>query len=148
MNKTNDPVLETERLLMRRPTKDDASAIFNSYASDPDVTKYLRFSPHKTLQDTHDFIKWSDEQWEKRSYCFIIVSKEDERIIGGTGLEYVHGESDEARIGYCLAKNEWGKGYATEACKRIIEFAKENGVHKLVAPVHPENKASIRVMEK
>ncbi len=96
------------------------------------MTKYLRFSPHKTLQDTCDFIKWSDEQWEKRSYCFIIVSKEDERIIGGTGLEYVHGESDEARIGYCLAKNQWGKGYSTEACKRIIEFAKENEVHKLV----------------
>ena len=157
-------LLHTERLLLRRPTVEDANAIFSSYATQEDVTKYLLFPPHKSIQDTLNFIQWSDEQWEKEGrYNFILCSKADERkVIGGAGLnmEGLDGSNEPnalleqkypegvARVGFCIAKDEWGKGYATEACRKIIELANEVGITKLVAPVHPDNLASISVLEK
>ena len=113
-----------------------------------------------------NFIKWSDELWEKKGgYNFILISKADEgKVIGGVGINFEgleDGSSKEeeskfeknyptgvARIGYCIAKDEWGKGYATEACKKMIEVAIEVGMTKLVAPVHPNNLGSVRVLEK
>ncbi|KAL3801522.1 hypothetical protein HJC23_000960 [Cyclotella cryptica] len=147
-NGSNKLDVQSERLKMRRPTAEDADDILSFYASDPDVTKYLPFAPHKTLQDSLEFIRWSDEQWERHSFCFIICSKANMKLIGGIGLAFDDGTRDVARLGYCFAKDEWGKGYATEACKRIMDLAKESGVRKLVAPVHPDNIASIRVLEK
>jgi len=151
--------LHTERLLLRRPTVEDANAIFSSYPTQKEVTKYLLFPPHESIQDTLNFIQWSDEQWEKKGgYNFILCSKADEgRVIGGVGL-YLEGlddGSDEsklpagvARVSYYIVKDQWRKGYATEACKKMIELAIEVGITKLVAPVHPDNLASIRVLEK
>lgn len=150
MNITNETELESSRLKLRRPTTKDAQDIFSIYASDPDVTKYLLFTPHKTIQDTIDFINLSDKQWEKKEwYNFVIIEKQDSKLIGGCGFGFtVEGKDDVARIGYLLAKEHWNQGYATEACMKMIEFAKELGVRQLVSPVHPENKASIRVLEK
>jgi ribosomal-protein-alanine N-acetyltransferase len=158
-------LLHTERLLLRRPTVEDANAIFSSYPTQKDVTKYLLFPPHNSIQDTLNFIQWSDEQWEKEGggYNFIICSKAEEgKVIGSVGLNFEGMDGSEepkagleqkypagvARVGYCIAKDEWGKGYATEACKKIIELATEVGITKLVVPVHPDNLASIRVLEK
>ncbi|KAL7515167.1 hypothetical protein ACHAXN_012569 [Cyclotella atomus] len=149
MSITNQIELESSRLKLRRPTKTDAQDIFSIYASDPDVTKYLLFAPHKTIQETLDFITLSDKQWEnKERYNFVIVKKEDSKLIGGIGFGFTDENKDVARIGYLLSKEHWSQGYATEACLRMIEFAKESGVRKLVSPIHPENKASIRVLEK
>ena len=152
-------LLHTERLLLRRPTAQDANAIFST-CTQKDVTKYLLFPPHISIHDTLNFIQWRDEQWEKKGgYHFIVCSKADDgRVIGGVGLSVERldegsKESDKypvgvARIGYYIAKEQWGKGYATEACKKMIELAVEVGITKLVAPVHPDNLASIRVLEK
>lgn len=169
-NHTSFELLQTERLILRRPTKDDANAIFfSSYPTDPEVTKYLLFPPHKSIQDTLKFIEWSDEVWKDGGFNYIIVSKAGEgKVIGGVGIifgkldvgssssrsEEKDSKSEKnypagvARVGYCIARDEWGKGYATEACKKMIELAMEQGIAKLVAPVHPDNLKSIRVLEK
>ena len=167
---TSFELLQTERLILRRPTKDDANAIFfSSYPTDPEVTKYLLFPPHKSIQDTLKFIEWSDEVWKDRGFNYIILSKASEgKVIGGVGIICGSGKLDTgsssrseekdskseknypagvAKVGYCIAKDEWGKGYATEACKKMIELAMEYGITKLVAPVHPDNLKSIRVLE-
>jgi ribosomal-protein-alanine N-acetyltransferase len=159
-NHTSFELLQTERLILRRPTKDDANAIFfSSYPTDPEVTKYLLFPPHKSIQDTLKFIEWSDEVWKDGGFNFIILSKADEgKVIGGVGISRTEVKDSNkseknyptgvARVGYCIARDEWGKGYATEACKKMIELAMEHGITKLVAPVHPDNLRSIRVLEK
>ena len=79
-------LLHTERLLLRRPTVEDANAIF-SMQKDV-VTKDLLFPPHSYIQDTLNFIQWSDEQWEKKGgFHFIVCSMAgDGRMIGGVGL--------------------------------------------------------------
>lgn len=141
--------LESTRLKLRRPTINDAEDIFSIYACDPVVTKFLLFKPHKTIQDTLDFIHLSEEQWaNKEWYSLVIITKEDNKLIGGIGLGFTYDTKDTARIGFVLGKGEWGKGYATEACMKMIEFAKDLEVRKLVAPIHPDNLASIRVLEK
>ena len=147
MNNSNID-LETERLIIRRPTIDDADGIF-THTNDPIVTKYLLFKPHKSIEETLDFIRLSFEEWEKKKrYGFVVLSKADSRIIGGIGLAFDDDKEGVARLGYFLGQKEWGKGYATEACMKMIEFAKESGVKHLISPMHPENIASIRVMEK
>lgn len=169
-NHTSFELLQTERLILRRPTKDDANAIFfSSYPTDPEVTKYLLFPPHKSIQDTLKFIEWSDEVWKDGGFNYIILSKASEgKVIGGVGIicgkldvgssssrgEEKDSKSEKnypagvARVGYCIARDEWGKGYATEACKKMIELAMEYGITKLIVPVHPDNLRSIRVLEK
>jgi ribosomal-protein-alanine N-acetyltransferase len=148
MSSAKELMLESTRLIMRPPTSKDADDIF-AYASDSNITKYLLFAPHKSLEDTIEFIRLSEKQWEKReARTFVILSKTDGRLIGVTGLTFDCDSKDTARIGYVLAKDKWGKGYATEACMRIIDYAKEIGVRRLVAPMHPDNIASIRVLEK
>ncbi len=150
-NHTSFELLQTERLILRRPTKDDANAIFfSSYPTDPEVTKYLLFPPHKSIQDTLKFIEWSDEVWKGGGFNYIILSKASEgKVIGGVGIirekldvgsrsEEKDSKSEKnyqagvARVGYCIAKDEWGKGYATEACKKMIELAMKHGITKLV----------------
>ncbi len=185
--------LQTKRLILRRPTVQDAQAIFSSYPTQKEVTQSVSapaqeevtrsalqsafFPPPNSIEDTLNFIQWSNTQWEKKvGYIFIVCSKDDGgRVIGGVGLSLtglendnddgrlVHDESEEskskllpageARVGYYVTNEQWGKGYATEAVQKMIEFAaaageSEMSITKLVARVHPDNLASIRVLEK
>lgn len=162
-------LLQTERLILRRPTIQDAKAIFSSHPTptptsqkDNVTQSKLLFPPPNSIQDTLNFIESSNEQWEeKMGYIFILCSKVDGgRVIGGVGLslkglEDGNEESKSkllpagvARVGYYITKEQSHKGYTTEAVKKMIEFAGEIGVTKLVAKVKPENLASIRVLEK
>lgn len=167
-------LLQTERLILRRPTIQDAQAIFSSHPTptsqkDDTQSSELLFPPPNSIQDTLNFIQSSNEQWEKKmGYVFIVCSKVDGgSVIGGVGLSLAKsltGVDDDngsaefksksklpegvARVEYYIKKEQWHKGYATEAVKKMIDFASEIGVTKLVAKVEPDNLASIRVLEK
>ena len=141
--------LESDRLILRRPTVEDAEDIFTSYASNSMTTKYLRFEPHEKLDDTIDFINLSNKQWEeKKCYNLVILTKVDGKLIGSVELEIQSDSPDVAKIGYVIAADKCGQGYATEASMRTIEFAKKLGILKLVASIHPDNIAGMRVLEK
>ena len=58
-------IIETERLLLRRPRRSDEPAVFSRYASDPDVTRYMSFPTHQSLDDTRAFVQWSDTLWAR-----------------------------------------------------------------------------------
>lgn len=139
--------LETERLTLRRPRAEDASAIFDRYASDPDVTRYIVWPQHQSIEDTLSFIRFSDDEWDKWPVGpLLIFRKDDNSLIGATGLSFQTPE--QAMGGYGLAKDSWGKGYATEAYSAVIRLAKESGVRKIISPVHPQNTASQHVLKK
>jgi RimJ/RimL family protein N-acetyltransferase len=73
--------------------------------------------------------------------------KSEDKLIGGCRVNKV--SEREAHLGYILNQNYWGNGYATEAAKAMVEYAfTELGVHRVYADCHPENTASIRVLEK
>lgn len=138
---------ETARLILRQPGIHDAAAIFERYASVPEVTRFLGWPRHRTLDETKAFLQFSDEEWTRwPAGPYLILSRADGRLLGGTGLGFE--TSQEAVTGYVLAEDAWGRGYATEALAAMIDVARRTGVIRLSALCHPEHRASRRVLEK
>ena len=140
--------LTTERLLLRRPVAADAQAIFDRYAGDSEVTRYLSWPTHKRIEMTQAFVAWSDEEWERwPASSYLIFERENpSRLLGGTGLAF---QSPMIAVtGYVLARDAWGQGYATEALEAMVQLARSTGVRHLVAVCHPEHRASAHVLEK
>lgn len=139
--------LETERLLLRRPTDADAAAIFDRYAADAEVTRYLAWPRHRSLDDTRRFLMFSDHEWERAAAGpFLILSRDDGRLLGGTGL--VFETPARASTGYVIARDAWGHGYATEALVAMVGLARQLGVIRLYAICHVDHRVSARVLEK
>lgn len=138
--------METERLRIRRPCAEDAEAVF-AYARDPDVTRYMSFPRQHEIGETRAFLAASDREWaDHLAGPYLIERREAPGVIGGTGL---HGVADgKASTGYLLARAHWGHGYASEALEAMVSVARAIGLHTLEASVHPDNAASVRVLEK
>lgn len=127
----------------------DAAAIFERYASDPDVTRYLGWPRHQSVADTDSFLRFSAAEWEQRpAGPYLIRARSDDRLLGSTGLGFEGGHLTEAVTGYVLAKDSWGMGYATEALRAMIDVAQQIDVARLYALCHSEHRASWRVLEK
>ena len=144
---TAPDVLETARLVLRRPRAGDAAAIFERYASDADVTRYLAWPTHDTIADTHAFLAFSDSEWERwPAGPYLIEGRADGRLLGGTGLAF---ESRAlASTGYVLARDAWGQGFAGEALEAMVTLAQTLGVSRLYAICHVDHVRSARVLEK
>jgi len=140
-------IVETPRLVLRRPGKGDADAIFTRYSSDPDVTRYVGWPRHRAVADTRAFLEYCDAEWIRwPAGPYLIVAREGGSLLGGTGLAFE--TSQRAMTGYVLAKDVWGRGYATEALSAMVGVAKNTGLRRLYALCHHEHRASARVLEK
>ena len=138
---------ETDRLILVAPTAADAEAIFERYAGDPEVTKYLGWPRHRSVADTREFLAFSAAEWERwPAGPYLIRARSDGRLLGGTGLGFTR--PDEAVTGYVLAKDAWGYGYATETLRAMVDISARMGLRRLFAQCHPEHRASSRVLEK
>jgi RimJ/RimL family protein N-acetyltransferase len=139
--------IETARLVLRRPVASDARDIFERYASDPEVTRYLAWPRHTSIDHTRAFLQFSEEEWERWPVGPLLVfSRVEGTLLGGTGLAFE--APHRAATGYVLAREEWGKGYATEALAAVVELAGSVGVQRLYAICHADHRASWRVLEK
>jgi RimJ/RimL family protein N-acetyltransferase len=139
--------LETARLILVRPKAADAQAIFERYASDPAVTRYLAWRTHRSVDDTKLFVDFSDAEWDRSpAGPYLLRSKEDGRLLGASGLNF--DATGAATTGYVIAQDAWGRGYATEALRAMIDLARALGLQKLAAYCHPDHGPSIRVLEK
>src|SRR5262245_38659322 len=108
--------LETERLLLRPPMLNDVQAIFDRYASDPEVTRYLSWPRHTSLAETRAFVKFSSTHWSRwQAGPMLAISRADGMLLGGSGL--VFETPEDASTGYVFARDAWGKGYATESLR-------------------------------
>jgi ribosomal-protein-alanine N-acetyltransferase len=138
---------ETQRLVLKRPRSQDAEAIFFRYSSDPDVTRFLSWSRHESVEATHAFLRFSDDEWAQwPAGPYLIESRESGQLLGGTGFGFE--TAWRATTGYVLAADSWGKGYATEALQAVVGIAREIGVIRLQALCHVGHPASTRVLEK
>lgn len=141
-------VLESARLVYAVPTQSDADAVFDRYASDDVVTRFMSFPRHRSLDDARAFVSWSTEQWSARGVgAYLIRERGEGRLLGSTGL-HVLSEPGVATTGYILARDAWGLGYATEAARTMVDLARRLGFRALEAPCHPDNAGSRRVLEK
>jgi ribosomal-protein-alanine N-acetyltransferase len=141
------PFVETPRLVLAAPVAADAEAVFQRYASDEEVTRYLGWPRHRTVADTQGFLAFSAVQWEREGAGpYLIWTRADGRLLGSTGLGLE--PQGQAITGYVLAKDAWGKGYATEALTAVVEVAADIGIRRLYALCHSQHRASWRVLEK
>ena len=139
--------VQTDRLTLRRPLASDARPIFDRYAADPEVTRYLAWPRHGSITDTEVFIAFSDGEWQRWG-CgpYVVFSRETGELLGSTGLAFE--SRDVASTGYVFARDAWGQGYASESLRAMIDLAKTMGVRRLYAICHVDHDASRRVMEK
>lgn len=139
--------LETARLLLRRPRADDAEAMFARYASDPEVTRFVGWPRHTVVDDTRGFLAFSDAEWNRwPAGPYLVVSRTDGLVLGSTGLGFE--TAQRASTGYVLARDAWGKGYATESLRAMVELAAQTGVERLYAICHVDHAASAHVLDK
>lgn len=139
---------ETERLNLRKPLLSDAVPIFEQYAQDTEVTKYLTWLPHKNLKETKEFLGRCVNVWKERTaFPWSIIRKSDQQFLGM--IEIVDIDHSGVNVGYVLAKKFWGKGYIPEALKAIINWAMDqDDIYRVWAFCDIENIASAKVLEK
>ena len=139
--------IETPRLVLRRPGAADAESIFARYASDPEVTRFLGWPRHESIGQTRAFVDFSDAEWERWPVGpYVIEARDGGQLLGGTGLAFE--TPFRAATGYVLAKDAWGKGFATEALGALVSRAAELGLRRLYALCSPDHIPSRRVLEK
>lgn len=137
--------IETERLLLRRPSIADAASIFNSYAQDLEVTRYLVWRPHTNIQETENFLADCAAAWEDASRFPYVITLNGAVI----GMIEIRINDFKADVGYVLAREHWGRGIATEALRTLVDWALgQESIYRVWALCDVENPASGRVLEK
>jgi len=139
-------MLKTDRLILRPLEEKDVDAIF-AMRSDPDIMRFIR-EPQNRDESTN-WVELVSSRWKDEQIGFCaILEKPSEKFVGWCGIWKLK-ETGELEIGYAVAKELWGKGYATEAALKFLDYAFEKlEPEKIVAVARPENAASRRVMEK
>jgi len=147
-NKKAKPLIETERLLLREIELSDKEELFELHA-DPEVQMYTGEPVVTSMEEIEKAIRSRIKNYKKYGFGRLAtLIKETDQFIGWAGLAYLP-EFDEVDLGYRFKKEFWGKGYATEASKAIVAHGfNELDLHSIIAIAFPENKASIKVMEK
>jgi RimJ/RimL family protein N-acetyltransferase len=143
MHETSSCVLETERLMLRRPTLADVKAIAR-LANDRRIAEMTRRLPHPYSQDhAAQFVR--EMANERRESVFLIES--NFVPIGVVGVDW--NEPDAPELGYWLGVEHWGQGFATEAARAVIDFTfEEFDVEHLISGARVANPASRNILEK
>ncbi len=142
-------MLETERLILRPFTLDDAEAWLH-LISDPDVIRYTGDTPAGSIDEARELLRTRPlRDYAMHGYGRLaVIEKASARLVGFSGLKYVPNLQD-VDIGYRFLPDCWGKGYATESARPLMEHGwRELGLKRIVATIHPDNPASGRVLEK
>jgi RimJ/RimL family protein N-acetyltransferase len=141
--------METTNLILRPFTLDDAEA-WLPLISLPEIIRYTGDTPTSTVEEAREILR----SRPLRDYAvhgfgrMAVIEKASGRLVGFSGLKYV-AELDDVDIGYRFLPDCWGKGYATESARAVMEQdAREHGARRIVGTVHPDNPASGRVLEK
>ena len=139
--------LETDRLILNPFEMSDAISMYNNWASDSEVTKYVTWNTHENVEVTKNILNTWTLQYEKPERInFAIRLKETLELIGGIDVVgYIDGIPV---IGYVLGRKFWNYGYMTEACKKVLDFLFSLGYEKVRIDALVENIASNKVIIK
>ena len=149
INFTPFPNLETERLLLRRVSKDDVNEIF-ALRSNPETMKYIPRPLVKTNDDALDHIALIDAKIESNEGInWAITYKDNPKLIGIIGHYRIKPEHFRAEIGYMILPEYNGKGIVSEAVKEVVTYGfNEMKLHSIEAIIDPENFGSEKVLQK
>ena len=143
------PTLETDRLTLRGMRVSDAPDMYE-YACRPSVTEYLTWEPHASVEETREYLTYVGQRYRTGDfYDWAVVDRESGHMIGTCGFTSFNCPHDTAEIGYVLNPAYQGKGLATEAVRRVLDFGfDELGLHRIEAHFMEGNDASRRLMER
>jgi RimJ/RimL family protein N-acetyltransferase len=143
---------ETERLLLRAPREEDAEVLVSLW-TDPRVTQHVG-GPRNAAGVREHFGEYACQPARfvevEREWWWVVIEKCSGRLVGVCSLLEKEVAGQRAlELGYFLLAMYWGRGYASEAARRVVEYAfTELRVESLVAIIDRENRASIRVAGK
>ncbi|TQM89745.1 GNAT family N-acetyltransferase [Roseinatronobacter monicus] len=138
---------ETTRYHLRRVREDDAPVIFDSYATDVDVTRFLGWKPHRSIADTYEFLELAAAEWDLGNGFPVVVF--DHATGGFIGMFHPKVMGHKVNYGYVLQKSAWGEGCATEVMRWLVKHALDHPtIYRAEAFCDVDHPASARVMEK
>lgn len=139
--------IETKRLTLRPPEFTDARDIFHAYGGNPRVTRYLSWPTHRSPADAEQFLRRLQQAAEQGEECaWVLVERRRQQLCGSVGLRFADGVG---HLGYCLAEEYWGQGYAAEAASAVLSVIWLcPDVQRVEAYCHVQNLRSARVLEK
>ena len=149
---SNIPTLKTDRLILRKIKESDAEDVFE-YSSDPQVSEFLLWRPHRSLSYTKDYLAYIKNEYRiGKFFDWAITVRSGAhkgKMIGTCGFTSFDLHNNSAEVGYVLNRSFWGQEIALEALTKVIEFGfSQLMLHRIEAKFIAENEKSLRVMEK
>lgn len=140
--------IETPRLLLRQFTLEDAEAMYKNWASDPEVTKFLTWPPHESVEVSRRVLEdWAAAYAEPTNYQWAIVLKEINEPVGSISAVKLMEDVRGVRLGYCIGQRWWRRGITSEALGAVMDFFFDSvGAERIEAQHDPENPHSGMVM--
>lgn len=149
MRKYRAKTIITPRLKIRKPRMSDATDMFNNWASDREVTKYLSWEPHASLDVTKMILAlWINLDSSKKSLDWIIVDKLSRQAIGAINVNVIDKKDKKGEVGFCIARKYWNQGIMTEALAYVLKHVFSIGFKEIIGGHVRENIASAKVMIK
>jgi RimJ/RimL family protein N-acetyltransferase len=143
-------ILESKRLVLRPYQDSDLNSI-HAYSCDTETTQFMQWGPNSLEQTKDFFTRCIANQTVKPKiiYDFAVIDNASNQLIGSITLRLIKEGSLLGEIGYIYAKETWGKGYASEAARRVMQFGFQDlGLKKISATCDPENIGSTKVLQK
>ena len=142
--------IETDRLILRRLTIEDAEFMYKNWASDDEVTKFLRWPTHSNVDISKAVVSNCIKSYENDNfYNWVIELKENGEVIGNISTVGGNDSAERVEIGYCMGRKWWNKGIMSEALEGVTKyFFEEVGVNRVGACHDVKNPASGKVMKK
>lgn len=143
--------IETDRLILRRYVIEDADAMYKNWASDSEVTKFLTWQPHSSVDVSRSIIEdWLKEYSDEKYYHWAIVFRDNgNEPIGDISVVQMNEDISMVHIGYCLGRAWWRRGIMSEALKAVMDFMFDTvEVNRVESRHDPMNPNSGKVMQK
>ena len=138
--------LWTENLILRRYRTEDAEVLYEKLGTDPDMARYSGWNPYATMELAQETVRRFMESYEE-AHADSWVMDVDGLVVGTIGA-YDYAE-DQIEVGFSVARAWRGRGFATEALRKVLKYLTENeGISCVTAWCAGENAASRSVMEK
>ncbi len=143
------PTLLTPRLRLRRVEPRDASGLHACFG-DPEAMRFWDFPVCRTMAETERVLTWLAKATSPYDHlAWTIADRSSDQCIGMVNYHHREARNKRLEIGYIVAPLHQGRGFGIEAVRAMLDYCVgQLGVHRVQALVHPENRASIRLVER
>lgn len=140
INRIGTKQIETGRVILRKYISTDAHDMYENWCADSEVCKFYTWSPHKNIEETESILTaWISQYENPLVFHWIIIDKNTNRAIGAAYLNSINEDEKSAVVNCMLSRLVWGKGYAAEITKAIIDFAFNEAGFTLIKSHHHED---------